>query len=68
MTSDELTEISFWCRKNYNSLSSIIYRAFDLRTNMRNPYKLLTYMVYNPIFKKEVFRKQGMKFGFKDGQ
>lgn len=68
MTADELTEISFWCRKNYNSVSSIIYRAFDLRTNMKNPYKLFTYMVYNPIFKKEVFRKQGMKFGFKDGQ
>ncbi len=68
MSAEELTEISFWCRKNYNSISSIIYRAFDFKTNMRNPYKLLTYMVYNPIFKKEVFRKQGMKFGFKDGQ
>lgn len=68
MSAIELTEVSFWCRKNYNSMSSIIYRAFDFKTNMRNPYKLLTYMVYNPIFKKEVFRKQGMKFGFKDGQ
>jgi radical SAM superfamily enzyme YgiQ (UPF0313 family) len=68
MSAIELTEISFWCRKNYNSMSSIIYRSFDFKTNMRNPYKFLTYMVYNPIFKKEVFRKQGMKFGFKDGQ
>ena len=68
MTADELTELSFWCRKNYNSLKSIIYRAFDLKTNMRNPYKFITYCIYNPIFKKEVFRKQGMKFGFKDGQ
>lgn len=68
MTSEELTEISFWCRKNYNSAGSIIYRAFDFKTNMRNPYKFLTYMLYNPIFKKEVFRKQGMKFGYKDGQ
>ncbi|MBC8060252.1 MAG: radical SAM protein [Clostridiaceae bacterium] len=66
MTADELTEVSFWCRKNYNSMKSIIYRAFDLKTNMRSPYRFATYCVYNPVFKKEVFRKQGMEFGFKD--
>jgi radical SAM superfamily enzyme YgiQ (UPF0313 family) len=68
MSADELTEATFWCRKNFNSPKSILYRSLDLQTNMRNPYRFMTYCIYNPIFRKEVFRKQGMKFGFKDGE
>lgn len=66
MTPDELTEISFDCRKRFNSLKSIITRAFEFRTNMRTPYRFMTYLIYNPLFRKEVFKKQGMKFGLKD--
>jgi len=65
MSADELTELSFLCRKDYNSAKSIIYRAFDFKTNMRNPYRFFTYCAYNPIFKREVFEKQGMKLGFR---
>lgn len=65
MTPDELTEISFDCRRRFNSPMSIFTRAFELRTNMRTPYKLMTYLIYNPLFRKEVFKKQGMKFGLK---
>ena len=66
MTPDELTEISFDCRKRFNSLKSIITRALEFRTNMRTPYRFMTYLIYNPLFRKEVFKKQGMKFGLKD--
>jgi len=66
MTADELTKISFWCRKHFNSYGSIIYRAFDLKTNMRNLYRFYAYCLYNPLFKREVFEKQGMKLGYKD--
>lgn len=66
MTADELTEVSFYCRKKYNSASSIIYRAFEPKTNMRNLYRFATYCIYNPVFKKEVFKKQGMRFGLKN--
>lgn len=65
MTADELTEISFDCRKRFNSPLSIIKRAFEIRTNMRTPYRFLTYLIYNPLFRKEVHKKQGMRFGLK---
>ncbi len=63
MTSDELTEVSFGCRARFNSVSSIITRVLDLKTNMRTPYRFITYLLYNPLFRKEVFKKQGMQFG-----
>ena len=64
MTADELTETAFWCRRTFNSTSSIIRRAFEPSTNMRTPYKFLTYMLYNPLFRREVFNKQGITFGY----
>lgn len=63
MTPKELTESSFWCRSYFNRPASIISRAFEIHTNMRTPYRLLTYLIYNPLFRKEVFKKQGMEFG-----
>ena len=66
MTPDELTEISFDCRRRFNSVRSIISRAFEFHTNMRTPYRFLTYLLYNPLFRKEVFKKQGLHFGLED--
>lgn len=66
MTADELTEISFDCRRRFNSVGSIFKRALEPHTNMRTPYRFMTYLVYNPLFRKEVFKKQGMRFGLKD--
>ncbi len=66
MTPDELTEISFDCRRRFNSVGSIIRRAVEPRTNMRTPYRFLTYLMYNPLFRKEVFKKQGLRFGLED--
>ena len=67
MTPDELTEISFDCRRRFNSLASVFKRALEPRTNMRTPYRFATYLIYNPLFRKEVFKKQGMRFGLKTG-
>lgn len=64
MTADELTQVAFQCRKNFNSVGSVVSRAFERRTNMRNPYRFITYLVYNPLFRREVFEKQGMTFGY----
>lgn len=66
MTPDRLTEISFACRKDFNSLTSIISRAFDFKTNMRSLTRLGVYLAYNPVFRKEVFKKQGMQFGLEE--
>ena len=64
MTAGELTDTAFWCRRTFNSTSSIIRRAFEPNTNMRTPYRFMTYMVYNPLFRREVFNKQGITFGY----
>ncbi len=66
MTADELTEMSFECRSRFNSPLSIISRALEPRTNMRTPYRFATYLIYNPLFRKEVFKKQGMRFGLEE--
>lgn len=63
MTADELTEIAFDIRRRWNSRGSILRRFFDPRTNMRSPYRAFIYWAYNPLFQKETFKKQGMRFG-----
>ena len=63
MTAVELTEAGFNCRRDFNSFSSVLYRLFEPRTNLRNPVRFFTYIIYNPVFRKEVFEKQGMTFG-----
>ncbi|MDR0983475.1 MAG: radical SAM protein [Ruminococcus sp.] len=65
MTPEELTEVAFYCRKKFNTPLAILYRMFDFKTNMRSPKKLLIYLLYNPLFRKEVHKKQGLKFGLK---
>ena len=67
MTADELTETAFWCRRVFNGPSSIMRRAFEPSTNMRTPYRFLTYMIYNPLFRRETFNKQGITFGYEVG-
>ena len=66
MTALELTEAAYYCRKNFNSIQSVIYRLFEPRTNLRNPIRFFTYILYNPVFRREVFEKQGMTFGCKE--
>ena len=63
MTADELTEACWQCRSRYNRLDFVIRRTFDLKTNLRTLYKLGVYLRYAPIFRKEVFKKHGMRFG-----
>ena len=66
MTAPELTQTAYWCRKKFNSLSSFVYRLLEPKTNMRNPVRLFTYLLYNPVFRREVFEKQGMTFGCRE--
>jgi radical SAM superfamily enzyme YgiQ (UPF0313 family) len=66
MSAEELTKVSFLCRTKTNSLAAIIYRAFDLKTNMRNPLRFITYCIYNPLFRKETFKKQGLMLGLNE--
>lgn len=63
MSADELTEACFRARSTFNSVGSIVRRACDFRTNMRSLYRFGLYMGYNPLFRREVFKKHGMRFG-----
>jgi radical SAM superfamily enzyme YgiQ (UPF0313 family) len=63
MSADELTEAGWRCRSRFNSLPAIVRRAFDRRTNMRSPLRFALYCAYNPLFRRESFKKQGMLLG-----
>ncbi|HNV69031.1 MAG TPA: radical SAM protein [Candidatus Ozemobacteraceae bacterium] len=64
MTPDELTEACFWARRRFNHPLSIIKRAFDFQTNMKDLWSLATYVAYNPLFRRELFKKHGMVLGY----
>lgn len=64
MTSDELTEICFWARRRFNHPVNIIKRAFDFKTNAKDLWSLATYFAYNPLFRRELFKKHGMVLGY----
>ncbi|HSH74606.1 MAG TPA: radical SAM protein [Longimicrobiales bacterium] len=63
MTPDELTQVCWEIRSVWNTKSSIFKRMLDFKTHLSSPRRLVTYLSYNPIFAKEVFKKQSMLFG-----
>jgi len=63
MSPEELTEACFQLRSDYNRVGAIVRRAFDFKTNMRSLYKMAVYLRYTPLYRKETFKKQGMRFG-----
>jgi radical SAM superfamily enzyme YgiQ (UPF0313 family) len=64
MSAEQLTHWSFHARRVFNSPGSIFNRMFEFKTNMRNPLRLGIYLAYNPLFRKEVFKKQSIKLGY----
>ncbi len=66
MEPDELTEACQDARAKFNSVGSIVRRMFDFKTHLRSPYRLAVYLGYNPLFRKEVFKKHGMRFGLRE--
>ena len=71
MTAEELTALSFHCRKRFNSPLAVLYRSLEPKTNMRTLKKFITFWLYNPLFRREVHKKQGLKFGlshFEEGK
>jgi radical SAM superfamily enzyme YgiQ (UPF0313 family) len=65
MTPDQLTEAAWECRRKWSSPASIIHRAFDLRTNMRSPFRFAVYCMYNPLYRREAFKRQGLRLGLR---
>ncbi|MFO7533266.1 MAG: radical SAM protein [Candidatus Limnocylindrales bacterium] len=65
MTADQLTEVAWACRRRWNSPRSIISRAFDPATNMRSLTRFVLYAIYNPIFRRESLKRQGLLLGLR---
>ncbi len=65
MTSDELTEACHLARKKFNSLPSLLYRFSDVKTNLSSLWRAAAYWRYTTLFRKEVYKKHGMRFGLK---
>ncbi|MCP4542872.1 MAG: B12-binding domain-containing radical SAM protein [Chloroflexi bacterium] len=63
MSADELTQLGFHCRKEFNSFKNIIWRALEPRTNMGSLYRFAIYAVYGRLFRQESFKKHGMRLG-----
>ncbi len=63
MTPDELTEIAWECRKRWSSWTSIGKRALDLHTNLATPLRFAIYCAYNPLYRREAFKKQRLRLG-----
>ena len=63
MSADELTALALHVRTVFNSPASIFQRIWDFKTHLRNPYRAGVYLAYNPIFRKETFKKQGVELG-----
>ena len=65
MTADELTETAWQCRRRWNSLGSIVGRAIDRDTNMHSLTRFALYCIYNPLFRRESLKRQGLLLGLR---
>jgi len=65
MTADTLTEVCHEARKRFNSVPALIHRFSDIKTNMKTLWSIATYWKYTTLFRKEVYRKHGLRFGLK---
>lgn len=65
LSPEELTEACSAARSAFNSVGSILRRALDWRTHLRSPRRLGLYLAYNPLFRREVHKKQGMRLGYR---
>jgi len=65
MTADELTDACHEARKKFNTIPSLFYRFSDIKTNLRTLWSVAAYWKYTVLFRKEVYKKHGMRFGLK---
>jgi len=63
LSADKLTEACHGARKEFNKFSSLIYRFSDIKTNLKTLWSVAAYWRYTTLFRKEVYKKHGMRFG-----
>jgi hypothetical protein len=65
MRPEELTDACHAARTRYNRIPSLIRRFSDVKTNLRSVSRALSFWKYTMLFRKEVYKKHGMRFGLK---
>lgn len=65
MTADELTNACHLARSHFNSIPSIIKRFSDLKLTLQSFSRIISFWRYTLLFRKEVYKKHGMRFGLK---
>jgi radical SAM superfamily enzyme YgiQ (UPF0313 family) len=63
MTPDQLTEVCYEARREFNRIPSLLWRFSDIKTNMRTLTRMRAFWRFTPVFRREVFKKHGMVFG-----
>lgn len=65
MSPEELSQEGLRARMRHNSLVNIARRAAEPRTNCKDPWSVLMYLAYNPLFRDEMKKKHGMVLGYR---
>ena len=65
MSPEALTNACHEARKRYNNFFNLIHRFSDMKTNLRNLERAISYWYYTLIFRKEVYKKHAMRFGLR---
>ena len=65
MSPEELTQACHAARTRYNRLPSLLARFGDAKTHLRSLARIGAYWYYTLIFRKEVYKKHGMRFGLR---
>ena len=65
MSADELTAACHAARARYNRIPSLIQRFSDVKTSLRSASRALSFWKYALLYRKEVYKKHGMRFGLK---
>ena len=65
LSPDELTEACHDARTHFNSLPALLRRFSDVKTNLRSLWRAAAFLRYGTLFRKEVYKKHGMRFGLK---
>jgi radical SAM superfamily enzyme YgiQ (UPF0313 family) len=65
MSPDELTATCNAARSRYNGIPALLQRFSDWQTNLRSLQRAFSFWRYSLLFRKEVYKKNGMRFGLR---
>jgi radical SAM superfamily enzyme YgiQ (UPF0313 family) len=65
MTADQLTEAAWQARQLWSRPTTIMRRALDPATNLHSLTRSAIFVLYNPLFRRESFKRQGMRLGLR---